>query len=92
MASCPVERAAELVGGVGGIDRVLDVLALICEGLLIDAGMGEEGAGLARLGLAVTRGLLLDLLAIGDIAGTTRAFDLFTGLLDTWSGHDISRR
>ena len=37
---------------------------------------------LARLGLAVTRGLLLDLLASGDTAGTTRAFHLFTALLE----------
>jgi AcrR family transcriptional regulator len=37
---------------------------------------------LARLGLAVTRGLLLDLLASGDSAGATQAFDLFTRLLE----------
>jgi AcrR family transcriptional regulator len=37
---------------------------------------------LARLGLAVTRGLLLDLLASGDTAGTTAAFELFTSLLE----------
>ena len=58
--------------------------------LLIDAGIDEDGAeGLARLGLAVTRGLLLDLLATGDTAGTTRAFELFTQLLDLPSGHDL---
>ncbi len=56
----------------------------------IDAGIDEDDAeGLARLGLAVTRGLLLDLLATGDTAGTTRAFDLFTQLLDLPSGHDL---
>jgi AcrR family transcriptional regulator len=37
---------------------------------------------LARLGLAVTRGLLLDLLATGDSTGTTQAFQLFTELLE----------
>jgi AcrR family transcriptional regulator len=37
---------------------------------------------IARLGLAVTRGLLLDLLASGDSAGATEAFDLYTSLLD----------
>jgi AcrR family transcriptional regulator len=36
----------------------------------------------ARLGLAVTRGLLLDLLASGDGAGATQAFELFTTLLE----------
>ena len=47
---------------------------------------------LARLGLAVTRGLLLDLLATGDTAGTTRAFELFTQLLELASEHDIGHR
>jgi AcrR family transcriptional regulator len=37
---------------------------------------------LARLALATTRGLLLDLLASGDSAGTTEAFELFTRLLE----------
>jgi AcrR family transcriptional regulator len=37
---------------------------------------------LARLGLAATRGLLLDLLASGDSAGVTDAFELFTALLE----------
>jgi AcrR family transcriptional regulator len=36
----------------------------------------------ARLGLAVVRGLLLDLLATGDRDGTTRALDLYAGLLE----------
>ena len=40
---------------------------------------------LARLGLAVTRGLLLDLLATGDAAGTTQAFQLFADLLESAS-------
>jgi AcrR family transcriptional regulator len=43
---------------------------------------GTEARSVARLGLAVTRGLLLDLLASGDTAGTTRAFALFTTLLE----------
>ena len=51
--------------------------------LMVDANIDDEDAQvLARLGLAVTRGLLLDLLATGDAAGTTRAFHLFTELLD----------
>lgn len=46
------------------------------------AGVDETTARTyARLGLAVTRGLLLDLLASGDIDGTTKAFDLFCTLL-----------
>ena len=47
------------------------------------AGIGSATARpLARLGLAVTRGLLLDLLASGDAAGTTQAFQLFATLLE----------
>ena len=49
---------------------------------MTEAGIDSPTArALARLGLAVTRGLLLDLLATGDTAGTTRAFRLFTSLL-----------
>jgi len=59
--------------------------------LLTDAGIGAEHAqALARLGLAVTRGLLLDLLATGDNAGTTRAFELFTQLLDLPPAHNLT--
>jgi hypothetical protein len=36
-------------------------------------------------------GLLLDLLATGDTAETTRAFTLFTQLLDQASGHGTSQ-
>jgi hypothetical protein len=36
----------------------------------------------ARLGLAVTRGLLLDLLATGDSSGATQAFEFFIALLE----------
>jgi AcrR family transcriptional regulator len=43
---------------------------------------------LARLGLAVTRGLLLYLLASGDSAGATHAFELFTRLLEQAAGAD----
>jgi len=34
-------------------------------------------------------GLLLDLLATGDTAGTARAFKLFTELLELPSGHNL---
>ncbi len=51
--------------------------------LMATAGLDEAAAGaIARLGLAVTRGLLLDLLATGDTTGTTRAFELFTQILE----------
>ncbi|MDA8186126.1 MAG: TetR family transcriptional regulator [Acidimicrobiales bacterium] len=78
-------------GTEGFLEEAVDGWITPVRALLIDAGIDEEDAeGLARLGLAVTRGLLLDLLATGDTAGTTRAFALFTQLLDLPSGHDIS--
>ena len=50
---------------------------------MTSAGVDQDKAWvLARLGLAVTRGLLLDLLASGDSAGATDAFELFTRLLE----------
>lgn len=79
-------------GTEGFLSEAVDGWITPVRALLIGAGIDEEDAeGLARLGLAVTRGLLLDLLATGDLAGTTRAFDLFTQLLDLASGHDISQ-
>jgi hypothetical protein len=38
----------------------------------------------ARLGIAVTRGLLLDLLATGEVEGVDRAMDAFIELYETW--------
>lgn len=42
----------------------------------------EHHRALARLGMAVIRGLLLDLVATGDRAGTDRALALFASLLE----------
>ena len=42
---------------------------------------GAADPALARLGLAVTRGLLLDLVATGDVAGVDAAAAAFTALL-----------
>ena len=48
---------------------------------LVDNGMPAERAeSMARLGLAVTRGLLLDLLATGQRVAVTDAFELFLSL------------
>jgi AcrR family transcriptional regulator len=38
----------------------------------------------ARLGIAVTRGLLLDLLATRDVAGVDAAMDAFIAVYETW--------
>jgi AcrR family transcriptional regulator len=60
------------------IDGWLDPVVASMRATGID---GEDARTAARLGLAVTRGLLLDLLASGDLEGTTRAFELFTTFL-----------
>jgi AcrR family transcriptional regulator len=62
----------ELLDGI-----VSDWLAPVTE-LLVRHGMPRRAAAAqARLGLAVTRGLLLDLLATGDRAGVDAAMALF---------------
>jgi AcrR family transcriptional regulator len=38
----------------------------------------------ARLGIAVTRGLLLDLLATGDVAGVDAAMDAYIDVYEAW--------
>jgi AcrR family transcriptional regulator len=38
----------------------------------------------ARLGIAVTRGLLLDLLATGDVAAVDAAMDTYIGVYEAW--------
>lgn len=48
------------------------------------ADVAYDGA-MARLGLAVTRGLLLDLVATDDDAGVDAAAQAFVGLLGRWS-------
>lgn len=79
-------------GTEGFLDEAVDGWLSPMRRSMIDAGIDEEDAEvLARLGLAVTRGLLLDLMATGDTVGTTRAFDLFTQLLDQSSRRDASQ-
>jgi len=54
---------------------------------MVQAGASEAAARLdARLGLAVVRGLLLDLLATGDRDGATEAYDRFVRLYAGPSG------
>ena len=51
---------------------------------MIEAGASEATARIdARLGMAVVRGLLLDLLATGDRDGVTEAFERFVRLCET---------
>jgi AcrR family transcriptional regulator len=56
---------------------------------LAQSGVGpDEARVVARLGIAVTRGLLLDVLASGDTEGATRAYELFASLFDQSSSRD----
>ena len=62
----------------GFLDHVVDDWTQPITERLVAAGVTAElAAAHARLGLAVVRGLLLDLLATRDLAGTTAAFDLY---------------
>jgi AcrR family transcriptional regulator len=46
-----------------------------------DVAADEDGRAMARLGLAVIRGLLLDLVATGNRKETTRALELFASMV-----------
>src|SRR3954451_14339920 len=70
------EHTTQLLDGI-----VEDWLAPAAE-LLVQRGMSRRDArALARLGLAVVRGLLLDLLATGDRKGCTAALEHFIAML-----------
>jgi hypothetical protein len=65
------------------LDRIVDAWLEPVAARLMAAGLAEQAAhAQARLGIAVTRGLLLDLLATGDTAGVDAAHEHYlTGLL-----------
>ncbi|MEQ1567889.1 MAG: TetR/AcrR family transcriptional regulator [Myxococcota bacterium] len=76
------ELAALAVGGRPGTEGLRETLvepwiaSVSAQG--VAAGLSPERARAeARLGMAVTRGLLIDLLATGDRAGVDAAMDLF---------------
>ena len=67
--------AAELLEGI------VDSWVAPAAALLVDMGVdADEAASLARLGLAVTRGLLLDLLATGDRDAVDAAMEQWISL------------
>jgi AcrR family transcriptional regulator len=60
------------------LDGIIDSWVEPMAAAMVEAGADELDARVdARLGVAVTRGLLLDLLATGDREGVTAAFDRF---------------
>jgi AcrR family transcriptional regulator len=72
-------HAADLLDGV--VDSWVDPVAE----LLVAAGVPAAAARAhARLGVAATRGLLLDLLATGDAAGVDAAMEAFIDLMVGW--------
>jgi AcrR family transcriptional regulator len=68
-------------GTEGFLDGIVESWVAPIAAALIEAGADEPTARAdARLGVAVVRGLLLDLLATGDRAGTTAAYERFLQL------------
>ena len=66
------------------VEKWLDPLAEINMSLGVSPPLARAHA---RLGVAVTRGLLLDLLATGDAAGVDAAMDAFISVYETWLEH-----
>ena len=71
------------------LDRVVDAWIDPVAEMLVAAGVPAATARAhARLGVAVTRGLLLDLLATGDVAGVDAAMEAFIDIsvsfLERW--------
>ena len=65
-------------GTEGFLDGIVESWVAPVAGALIKAGADERTARAdARLGVAVVRGLLLDLLATGDRAGVSEAYERF---------------
>jgi AcrR family transcriptional regulator len=65
----------------GFLDRAMESwLGPATDSLVADGADPGDARADARLGLAVVRGLLLDLLATGDREGVQRAFERFIGL------------
>jgi AcrR family transcriptional regulator len=68
-------------GTEGFLDDIVESWVAPVAEALVQAGADEPTARAdARLGVAVVRGLLLDLLATGDRAGTTAAYERFLRL------------
>lgn len=85
----PIERLffecyARGAQGEPPFDRLVPALVdqtLAAVSTRADVGANEEGKAAARLGLAVIRGLLLDLVATGDRKATDRALELYASMV-----------
>jgi AcrR family transcriptional regulator len=76
-----------LLGRLGDeqfLDSTIEAWITPVAAAMVEAGASEATARIdARLGMAVVRGLLLDLLATKDRDGVTQAFDRFVRLYET---------
>lgn len=72
-------HTVELLDGI--VDDWLEPITEINVGLGVARPLARAHA---RLGIAVTRGLLLDLLATGDVAGVDAAMEAFIDVYETW--------
>jgi AcrR family transcriptional regulator len=85
----PIERLffecyARGAQGEPPFDRLVPALVdqtLAAVSTRADVAADEDGRAMARLGLAVIRGLLLDLVATGNRKETTRALELFASMV-----------
>ena len=85
----PIERLffecyARGAQGEPPFDRLVPALVdqtLAAVSARADVSADEDGRAMARLGLAVIRGLLLDLVATGNRKATTRALELFASMV-----------
>jgi AcrR family transcriptional regulator len=72
-------HTSELLDGI--VESWLDPITEINIALGVPAGVARAHA---RLGVAVTRGLLLDLLATRDVAAVDAAMDAFIDVYESW--------
>jgi len=80
-------------GTEGFLDGIVESWVAPIAAAQVEAGADEPTARAeARLGVAVVRGLLLDLLATGDRAGTTAAFERFIRLAAAGPEASLARR
>ena len=71
-------------GTTGFLERIVDAWVEPLTEYGVRRGLPPKTARAdARLGVAVTRGLLLDLVATGDRAAVDAAFQLYVGLYET---------
>jgi AcrR family transcriptional regulator len=80
-------HTTELLDGI--VDNWLEPIAELSIARGVPAPLARAHA---RLGIAVTRGLLLDLLATGEVEGVDRAMDAFIELYETWLARSAAQR